>query len=180
MSSLRSPSKFIASALVITCAVQSVAISAHAADPAPASTESTPAPAPSSATPAPAATGATAATASATTPSAQEAALGSYWTPRRIIGFMMLGSGVVTLGVGAGLGLQAKGRYDTATNENGQIRNTDSAHAVSEGNVATGMIIAGSVIAAGGLVLWITAPSTPSTTPQVGTNGTSVFVRGNF
>lgn len=93
---------------------------------------------------------------------------------------MLVGAGAVSLGVGGGVGLQAKSRFDTASNENGEIRNTDSAHAVREGNVATAMLITGGVLAAGGLVLWLTAPSAPSTTPQVGTNGTSVFVRGSF
>jgi hypothetical protein len=90
---------------------------------------------------------------------------------------MALGVGVVSLGVGTGVGLQAKSRFDTANNEAGQIRNTDSAHAVREGNVATVMLITGGVLAAGGLVLWLTAPSAA---PQVGTNGTSIFLRGSF
>ena len=90
---------------------------------------------------------------------------------------MLGGVGVVGLGVGGGLALQAKGRFDGASNESGTPRNTDSAHAVRDGNIATGMVITGGVLAAAGLVLWLTAPSA---SPQVGTNGTGVFVRGSF
>ncbi len=90
---------------------------------------------------------------------------------------MLVGAGAVGLGVGGGVGVQAKSRFDTASAEAGDLRNTDSAHAVREGNIATGMMITGGVLAATGLVIWLTAPSAA---PQVGTNGTSVFVRESF
>ncbi len=173
MRSSRSKSRFVASALFMLCTMQSLP-SAHAAD----TSTSTPTPTPTpTSTPTSTPTPTPTSTSTSTSAPTPDPALGTYWSTRRIVGFMLVGVGAVGLGVGTGIVVQAKGRYDTASNEAGEIRNTDSMHAVRDGNLATGMLIAGGVLATGGLVLWLTAPSAA---PQVGTNGSSVFVRGNF
>jgi hypothetical protein len=143
--------------------------------------ESTPAnvelklvPAPS-APPPPAAT-ATAPQPAQTTPEAP-ASSPSYWTGRRILGVGVAAAGVVGVAVGIGLGLAANGEYNTAKGEDGVPRKNDSSSAVSEGNVATVIFTAGAVVAAAGIVVWLTAPSA---TTQVGTDGHQILLRGTF
>jgi serine/threonine-protein kinase len=101
----------------------------------------------------------------------------SYWTGRRVAGVVVAGVGVVSLGVGGILGLAAKSKFNSAENEASPERESDSASAVSLGNVATSFVIGGAVVAAAGLVVWLTASSAPV---QVGTNGGQVLVRGSF
>jgi hypothetical protein len=101
----------------------------------------------------------------------------SYWTGRRVGGVVVAGVGVVGLGVGGILGLAAKSKFNSAENEASPERESDSASAVSLGNVATSFVIGGAVVAAAGLVVWLTASSAPV---QVGTNGGQVLVRGSF
>jgi hypothetical protein len=96
---------------------------------------------------------------------------------QRVIGYVLIGVGVVGLGVGAGLGFVAKSSDNTAEAETGSARYTDSGNAVSQGNVATGVFVAGAVAAAAGVVVWLTAPSAKVT---VGTNGREVFLGGRF
>ena len=84
--------------------------------------------------------------------SAPDASPASYWTGRRLAGFALTGVGVVGMGVGGVLGLAAKSKYTTAQGESGAPRHDDSASAVSTGNVATVVVAAGAVLAAGGLV----------------------------
>jgi hypothetical protein len=48
---------------------------------------------------------------------------------------------------------------------------------VSAGNAATVVFAVGGVLAAAGIVVWLTAPRAPVT---VGTNGTEVVVGGAF
>jgi hypothetical protein len=50
-------------------------------------------------------------------------------------------------------------------------------NAVMKGNLGTGVFVAGAVLAAGGVVLWATAPSAPA---QVGLGPGSIAVRGRF
>jgi hypothetical protein len=101
----------------------------------------------------------------------------SYWTGRRIGGVVATATGVVGVGVGGVIGLVAKQQYSTASGESGTARQTDSAHAVSAGNVATVVVCVGGALAAAGLVIWLTAPSAQT---SVGTNGTEIFLRGSF
>jgi hypothetical protein len=101
----------------------------------------------------------------------------SYWTGQRIGGVAVAGVGVVSLGVGGILGLAAKSKFNSAEGEPSPLRETDSASAVSLGNVATGFVIAGAVVAAAGLVVWLTAPSARV---QVGMKGGQVLVKGSF
>jgi serine/threonine-protein kinase len=117
------------------------------------------------------------------TPVATDAAGGAppYWTGRRIVGVAMAGVGLAALGVGGILGLTAKSQYNTAAGETGAPRHTDSQSAYDAGNVATIVVGVGGAVAAAGLVLWLTAPSAaPSASPQVGTDGRQVLVRGSF
>jgi hypothetical protein len=109
--------------------------------------------------------------------SAPDAAPAPYWTGRRLAGFALTGAGVLGMGVGGVLGLAAKSKYTTAQGESGAPRHDDSASAVSTGNVATVVVAAGAVLAAGGLVVWLTAPNAAA---QVGIDGTRLLVRGSF
>jgi hypothetical protein len=86
------------------------------------------------------------------------------------LGIALTGAGAVGLGVGTALGFVAKGKFDDS-NANGHCDKTGHCDptgldlrtsAVGMGNAATGVFIAGAVLAAGGVVLWITAPSSKS------------------
>jgi hypothetical protein len=101
----------------------------------------------------------------------------SYWTGRRIGGVVATATGVVGVAAGGVIGLIAKGQYSTASGETGTSRQTDSAHAVTAGDVATVVVCVGGALAAAGLIIWLTAPSAQT---SVGTNGTEVFLRGSF
>jgi hypothetical protein len=101
----------------------------------------------------------------------------SYWTGRRVGGVVVAGVGIVGLGVGGIVGLVAKSKFNTAEGESSPARETNSASAVSLGNAATGLVIGGAVVAAAGLVVWLTAPSARV---QVGANVGQVIVRGSF
>jgi hypothetical protein len=122
--------------------------------------------------PAPAAT-----EAPAPAPAAATTETPHYWTGRRVASVVVTGVGGLGMGVGGILGLVAKGQYNTAYNEKQPIRDTDSKSAVGTANVATVFVVAGAVVAAGGLVLWLTAPSADV---QVGASGQGVLVRGTF
>ncbi|WP_437685438.1 hypothetical protein [Sorangium sp. So ce176] len=89
---------------------------------------------------------------------------------RKPIGIVGVGLGVVGLGVGTALGFMAKSTFDEATegghcNAAGECvdqRGLDLRDdAVMKGNIGTAVFIAGAVLAAGGAILWITAPSAP-------------------
>jgi hypothetical protein len=120
------------------------------------------------------------ATASTPPPSAPRdaAARGSsYWTTRRIAGLSLLGAGVVGVGVAGILGLVAKSEYSTAEGESGAAQRADSASAVKGGDAATVVMVVGGVVAATGLVVWLTAPSA---SVSVGTTGRQVLARWTF
>lgn len=112
----------------------------------------------------------------ATEPSAPTSKPG-YWTARRVAGVTTAGAGVVGVGVGGILGLLAKSKYDTALGETGAARHNDSATAVSGGDTATVVMAVGGAVAAVGLVVWLTAPST---SVQLTTTGRQVVARWTF
>ncbi len=88
------------------------------------------------------------------------------------------GAGIVGLAVGGGVALDAKSKDNSvAANETSPTRHSDSVNAVSEGNAATVVMVAGAALAVAGVVLWLAAPS-----PRVaiGTNGSALFVAGTF
>lgn len=120
-------------------------------------------------------------------------------TPRawqRPLGISMLALGAVSLGVGTAYGVWAKSTFDRSNTSGNCDAKTDAcntagleqrAGAVKRGNIGTGVFIAGAVLAAGGIVLWATAPSAKSASkngsisrPEVGVGPGSVAVRGSF
>ncbi len=119
----------------------------------------------------------TATEAPAPAPAAASTETPHYWTGRRVASAGVTGVGVVGMGVGGILGLVAKGQFNTAKGELQPRQDQDSKSAVSTANVATVFVVAGAVVAAGGLVFWLTAPSADV---QVGTSGQGVLVRGTF
>lgn len=98
-------------------------------------------------------------------------------------------AGVVGLGVGSVFGLMAKSTYDHALqSECGGHRNTCSAQGAADGDTANQQatvsniaFIAGGVLTAAGVVLYLTTPSgTLSVSPTVGAREASVGVTGHF
>ncbi|XYH93439.1 hypothetical protein ACMHYB_37060 [Sorangium sp. So ce1128] len=89
---------------------------------------------------------------------------------RKPIGMIGVGLGVVGLGVSTALGFMARSTFDEAT-EGGHCDKAGNCfdqtgldlrdEAVRTGNIGTVVFIAGAVLAAGGAILWITAPSAP-------------------
>jgi hypothetical protein len=95
---------------------------------------------------------------------------------QRLLAFVLLGAGGVGLAVGGVMGLIAKSKYNTAQGE-GVGRHADSVSAVDLGNAGTAVVIAGSVLAASGIVLWLTAPRSRT---QVGWSGCQLLVSTQF
>jgi hypothetical protein len=82
------------------------------------------------------------------------------------LGITALALGAAGLGAGIGVGFLAKSTHDGADCDDRNVCSssglTERQKALTQGNVATGVFVAGAVLAAGGLVLWITAPSRDS------------------
>lgn len=107
---------------------------------------------------------------------------------QRPLGITMTAVGAVGLGVGSALGLMAKSIFDDSAPHCNATNHCDSSgidlrsSAVGKGNAATGVFIAGAALAAGGVVLWITAPpskpASPSTALSFGPG--SAMVQGSF
>jgi len=113
---------------------------------------------------------------------------------QRPVGITATALGVVGLGVGTAFGFLGKSAKD-ASNESNCDAKTDfcnpagilqRADAVKKGNIATGVFVAGAVLAAGGIVLWATAPSAspPRSAawqrPEIGVGPGGLAVRGGF
>ena len=115
---------------------------------------------------------------------------------QRILGLAAGGVGVIGLGVGALLALKARSSYD-ASNADGHCQTnnhcdvpglSDRNDAYSFATGATVALIAGGVLAAAGVVLYLTAPraSSPATTgrlqvvPALTLRGGSVALAGSF
>lgn len=83
--------------------------------------------------------------------------------------------GALGAGAGVALGFVAKGTFDESNKANCDVATnvcnpeglTQRSDAVNLGNIATGVLVAGAVIGAAGIVLWITAPSAPAA-PKAG------------
>jgi hypothetical protein len=182
--------------------------------PVPASKPGTPAgtaTAPAATTTAPAATSAapaaTAPTATSTAPAPTPSSAPDTASPRpwqKPLGIAATVTGVVGVGVGVAVGFLGKSTYDKSneslctagttkctTQEGVDMRN----EALAQGNIGTAVLIAGAVVGAAGVVLWITAPSAPaapakgatSTKPvaglsdvRVGATPGGMVVRGQF
>jgi hypothetical protein len=93
-----------------------------------------------------------------------------------LLGVVVGGAGVAALAVGGVIGLVAKSHYNSAEGES-TGRHADSVAAVNTGNIATAVAIGGGVLAATGVVLWLTAPHSVT---KVGSNGRELFVGGEF
>lgn len=104
----------------------------------------------------------------------------------------MTAAGAVGIGVGTGLAFSAKSTFDQS-NENGHCNANGCdptglglrSAAVNRGDIATAVWIPGAVVAAAGIVVWVTAPSSKRTTgsspaPEVGLGPGSVTLRGRF
>jgi hypothetical protein len=109
-----------------------------------------------------------------TVPAVVPTKTGSAWTAPRGIGLLVAGAGVVSLGVGSGFGIAALSEKQSA-GCTGNVCPTDQAksardRAGSFADVATGFFVAGGVLAAGGVGLWLLSPrsSPASATPAVG------------
>jgi serine/threonine-protein kinase len=144
---------------------------------------STPAPAPLAAPP-PAPAPSTPPAAEPPPPTADQPA-GTWRAP---LGLAMAGLGVVGLGAGTVFGFVAKSTFDDSDpycdvdNDCEQAGVDLRSDAVSKGNVGTALFIAGGVLATGGLVLWLTAPSSgdAAAPATVGITPQGVLVRGSF
>jgi hypothetical protein len=114
-------------------------------------------------------------------------------SPMRTIGVGVGIAGLVAMGTSVALGLAAKSQFNDAQQNqcvNGCTPSgaSEDNSAVSLGNVATVVFVAGAVVTATGVVLWLTAPhgSAPkaalTSAPRVGltTTGTSLLVHGEF
>ena len=120
----------------------------------------------------------------ATTPSSSTSTV-------RVLGLVIGVAGVLGMAASAGAAVDAKSRDNSAANEPGTLRQTDSAGAVSEGNIATVILGVGGAMAVAGVVLWIAAPSGRASGPSaivpeggrnlmMGTDGRGVFLSGSF
>jgi hypothetical protein len=97
---------------------------------------------------------------------------------QRALGLVLGGLGIVGIGVGSGIGLDAKSKDNAAAREKGTAAGEiDSRSDVNQGNVGTAVFVAGAVVAAVGVVVWFTAPSAKV---AVGMDGSEVWVRGVF
>lgn len=93
----------------------------------------------------------------------------NFFSPLRIAGLGIGITGVVSAVVGIGLGVHAKGLYDDSNETDGCDATSNAcptqdgvdkrSSAVLFGNVSTGLVIAGGVLAAGGIVMFAVAPS---------------------
>jgi serine/threonine-protein kinase len=106
---------------------------------------------------------------------------------QRPLGIAATSVGAVGLGLGVAFGFMAKSAFNASNAPGGgcsaatdvctQAGLDQRSNAVMKGNVGTGVFVAGAVLAAGGVVLWATAPSAPA---QVGLGPGSIAVRGRF
>jgi serine/threonine-protein kinase len=112
------------------------------------------------------------------------------------LGITATALGAVGLGLGVGFGFMGKSAFNasnTSGNCNADTNKCNAAgldqrsDAVKKGNIGTGVFVAGAVLAAGGIVLWATAPSAPIPMrkgalplPEVGVGLGNVAVRGVF
>ncbi len=116
---------------------------------------------------------------------------------QRPLGITATVLGAAGLGVGIGVGLMAKSSFSQSNDAGGGCNATTNkcntagealrCDAVNKGNIATGVFVAGAVLAAGGIVLWVTAPSSHAAKagstgalPQIGLGPTGGALRGRW
>jgi hypothetical protein len=94
------------------------------------------------------------------------------------VGFAVGGVGVIALVTGGVIGLVAKAQDNAAAAEQGTTDGyTDSVKAVHLADAGTVVFVAGAIVGAVGLAIWLIPPSAPV---QVGTNGREALLRGAF
>jgi hypothetical protein len=113
-------------------------------------------------------------------------------SPWKTVGLVAAGVGVLGLGAGTVFGVMALGKNSDSNNGHcgGSLGGpnqcdvtgvSDRSTAVSDGNVSTVFIITGAVLAAGGVALWLLAPSSHlQAAPAVGAGAGGIVVRGDF
>ena len=104
---------------------------------------------------------------------------------RGVVGLVLAGVGVVAVGVGVGFGIAALGKKsdsDAYCGRNGAGANecfgdgvSLRSDAVSNANVSTIFFAAGAALVTGGLVLWLTAPSSRGATSNAARNARAGF-----
>lgn len=108
---------------------------------------------------------------------------------QRPLGVTLTALGVGALGAGVVVGFLAKSKASGASPQHCDVNNRcDSigldlrGSAVKEGNLATGVFVGGAVAAAGGLVLWLSAPTKRSATPtaSLSVGLSSASLQGSF
>jgi hypothetical protein len=107
-------------------------------------------------------------------PSGETSRLGET---QRILGLTLAGAGVLGLGAASVLAIVAESEWNHAQGETGAARAPDSRDAGRIADAATVAVVVGSVVAATGVVLWLTAPTAPV---AVGTNGRDLLVSALF
>lgn len=103
---------------------------------------------------------------------------GTFMTPVRIAGLGIGIGGVVVGAIGIGLGVHAKGLYDDSNETGGCNADTQQCatqagvdqrdSAVTFANASTGLVIAGGVLAVGGIIMFAVAPSGEASEGEVG------------
>jgi len=104
---------------------------------------------------------------------------------QRVLALVAGGIGVVGIGVGTAFGIMALSKKSDAQNvcpndcptQDGVNKWSD---ATSTGNISTIALIVGGVGIVGGAVLWFTAPSGSSSSPQVGVGPGGLQLRGRW
>ncbi len=109
----------------------------------------------------------------------------SSGSAQKTIGFVVGGVGVAGLAVGSIFGLMASSTWSRASTEKQPNATPDSHTAGSQATISTIGFIAGGVLVAGGIVLWLTAPREPSAAaiglaPGVGPGIGGLTLRGGF
>lgn len=108
---------------------------------------------------------------------------GGGLAPQTIAGITVGAAGVVMMAIGIGMGVAAKGQFDDSLSGcNAQDQCDASAiaaqeSAVTEGNAATAIFIIGAVATAGGVVLWLLAPSNDDVALGVTPTGAELRLR---
>ena len=97
---------------------------------------------------------------------------------RQWVGFTVGAVGVTALVTGGVIGLVAKAQDNVAAAERGTAAGyTESVNAVHLADAGTVVFVAGAIVGAVGLAIWLIPPSAPV---QVGTNGREALLRGAF
>jgi hypothetical protein len=113
---------------------------------------------------------------------------GTFMTPVRIAGLGIGIGGIVVGAVGIGLGVHAKGLYDDSNETGGCNAETQRCttqagvdqrdSAVTFATASTGLVIAGSVLAVGGIIMFAVAPSEDQPSGEAGPTKASALSLG--